>query len=74
MGQLPRMSGLVPRGFIVETTVWKEEGLLIAALRVQQRGGARTAERSPIGPTAATNAGSPRRYDTVAPRKRSFMA
>lgn len=31
MGQLLRMSGLVPRGFIVETTAWNEEGLLIAA-------------------------------------------
>lgn len=31
MGQLLRMSGLVPRGFIVETTTWNEERLLIAA-------------------------------------------
>jgi transposase len=30
-GQLLRMSGLVPRGFTVETTAWNEEGLLIAA-------------------------------------------
>lgn len=31
MGQLLRMSGLAPRGFIVETTAWNEEGLLIPA-------------------------------------------
>lgn len=31
MGQLLRMSGLVPHGLIVETTAWNEQGLLIAA-------------------------------------------
>jgi transposase len=31
MGQLLQMSGLMPHGFIVETTTWNEEGLLISA-------------------------------------------